>query len=503
MTYASDCVLYHARMSPDKPAVIFTGGVATFGMLGDAVRAAARRIVASGLSPGMTAAIQVRNPFHHTALILALEQCGIASLSVPASHDLALSGLAPDAVLLDRFGFPVPGASPLAVDEDWFADTDGDAPACRPGVPPGGYVRVLVSSGTTGVPKAIGLTGEVLRRRMLGSAIWGGVGDRMLVTLGFSTIGSAYLFETLTRGGAACFAPSPEEVLHMVRVFGVTHLLTTPAQLHDLVACQEAVFAPCPSLLRVTVGGSPMSEEFTLRARAALCSDLVVAYATTETGGLAYRRAGSLPRLEGAVGHAVPGVRIEAVDADGVVLPPGRQGLLRVRSDKIGDHLSGRGEARPLCDAEGWFHPGDIGAVTADGLVAVVGKSTEVITCGGTIIAPHVIEDLLVASRLVTDAGVFEMRHDADRAEIWGGVVAGDDADVDAALAHCERWLGARAPSVLVRLDAIPRGAMGKIRRDELRQAVMRRYAAVRAGADGAAQERLGAIRPAPASPPR
>ncbi|MCP5365904.1 MAG: acyl--CoA ligase [Hyphomicrobiales bacterium] len=475
-------VLYHARITPEKPAIVYTGGVATYAMVAAAVHAAAAQIQRAGLGPGTLAAIDVRDPFRHMVLILALERCGITSVSVQTTYGLAASGLRPAAVILDRFGGPVAGARTLAVDEDWFdLDLAGPGPGheCR-SMAPGQYTRIVLSSGTTGVPKAIGLTPEVMGRRLLDGLFWGGAGERTLTIVGVSTTGSFHLLYALASGGVACFAPNPEEILHLVRLFGITQMTVMVGQLRELVNHQSRHFGACPTLRRVTVGGGRPSPALVTEARASLCSELLLAYGTTETGVVVYGQAGAAAAVEGAVGHVAPWGRVEAVDETGQVLPAGRHGRLRLWSTKTGEYVAGRAGDRAILDRDGWFYPGDIGAVHGDGLVAVFGKDGELINRGGVVVAPQFVEDVLRGYDGIRDAGVVGVQDDPGPVEIWAGVVAGDAFDEWAVHDFCARRLGDMAPDVVVLVDAIPRTDTGKVIRDRLRDVLRAR----RAGAD-------------------
>ena len=101
-------VLYQATASPQKPALAYPGGVATYTALAGAIRTTAHQLRSVGLEQGNVVAIDVRNPLHHTALILALELCGITSVSVQTSFSIKVSGLKLDAILVDRFASPPP-----------------------------------------------------------------------------------------------------------------------------------------------------------------------------------------------------------------------------------------------------------------------------------------------------------------------------------------------------------------------------------------------------------
>jgi acyl-CoA synthetase (AMP-forming)/AMP-acid ligase II len=160
-------VLYQATASPQKPALAYPGGVATYTALAGAIRTAAHQLRSVGLEHGNVVAIDVRNPLHHTALILALELCGITSVSVQTSFSIKVSGLKLDAILVDRFASPPPDVRTIAPDESWFAVNPWVPAADGPGIAEDQYFRIVLSSGTTGIPKCVGLKPQVIERYLL------------------------------------------------------------------------------------------------------------------------------------------------------------------------------------------------------------------------------------------------------------------------------------------------------------------------------------------------
>jgi long-subunit acyl-CoA synthetase (AMP-forming) len=69
----------------------------------------------------------------------------------------------------------------------------------------------------------------------------------------------------------------------------------------------------------------------------------------------------------GAVGYLTPGVRAQIVDRDGVVQPPGREGLLRIRSEFAVERYLGDPSSSEQVFRDGWFQPGDIATLDAKG----------------------------------------------------------------------------------------------------------------------------------------
>ena len=119
---------------------------------------------------------------------------------------------------------------------------------------------------------------------------------------------------------------------------------------------------------------------------------------------------------------------------------------------------------------DGWFYSGDVGSVSADGLVLVAGRANDVINIGGNKYMPQAIEEAALSCAGVSDAAAFSV---PDRLGVEAPCIAlvrSDDYKPGEVLARVKaRWpeLGALQVTVTA---AIPRNQMGKIDRLKLRQ---------------------------------
>lgn len=214
--------------------------------------------------------------------------------------------------------------------------------------------------------------------------------------------------------------------------------------------------------LRLCVSGSaPLSPEMHRRIEERCGQRILERYGMTETVMLV-----SNPyegeRRAGAVGFPFPGVELR-------LAPDNNE--IEVRGPNV---FSGYFE-RPDATAEsftddGWFRTGDIGEVDDDGYVSIVGRAKELIISGGYNVYPREIEDLLRAQPGVIDAAVV-----GTPSGEWGEVVtafveAPDGFDADSAVAAASAELVPyKKPRIVHRVDALPRNAMGKVVRAELR----------------------------------
>lgn len=175
------------------------------------------------------------------------------------------------------------------------------------------------------------------------------------------------------------------------------------------------------------------------------------------------------PRVAGTVGFALPGVEVRVRGEDGADVAPGEVGVLEVRGPNVFSGYWRLPEATVEAFRDGWLVSGDLATQSATGRVTLVGRAKDLIIVGGYNVYPREIEDLLTALPSVAEAAVVGVPHP----DMGEGVVAclvpngsPDDESVRAAL---ERISSFKRPRRIEWLDALPRNAMGKVQKNDLR----------------------------------
>ncbi len=163
-------------------------------------------------------------------------------------------------------------------------------------------------------------------------------------------------------------------------------------------------------------------------------------------------------------------MEIRLLDPLGLPVPPGQVGEIAVRAPNV---VATYWPDRPALDAEGFFRSGDLAQQAADGSFTVVGRAKDMIISGGENIYPAEIENLIAQHPAVAECSVVGQA-DARWGEVTVAVVvlrpAAANDDWQAAL---QTWLDGRLarykwPRRWVRLDALPRTALGKVKKAEL-----------------------------------
>lgn len=171
-------------------------------------------------------------------------------------------------------------------------------------------------------------------------------------------------------------------------------------------------------------------------------------------------------RRAGTVGLPLPMTAVEIRDAEGAVVADGAVGELWVRGPNVCDGYWQRPDATAAAFIDGWFRTGDIGVRASDGYITLQGRRSDLIISGGFNIYPREIEELLLTLPGVREAAVTG-ESDPVRGEIPVAYVVGDATLDLAALAGLVRaeLASFKVPRRWVRVEALPRTALGKVQK--------------------------------------
>lgn len=462
-----EAIRHHARMRPFDTAVIHPSGAVTYVQLAAVVGNLALKLRSHGIEQGMTAAIYVTDPFTHLALALAMIVNGTVSVSAHPNYDPMPPGARIDAYLTDRNLSFTPDANVVPVGANWLSDTyrEGEPLMQGPGFADGDvYGRMYTSSGTTGVPKLVAHrrdNAEILTLR--GIALEPISRGPNLCMMWLSTIGGfGTAHASLWQGVTLVLAFAPLQVLRFINLYRVVSLRTSPQQLQGLVDVVRGRPVRFPSLEKIEIGGASTPAQVVLAARALLCSNVNGVYGSTEAGLIAQAPAAVMQAHPDAAGYVVPFVEVRIVDESGTPVGPDVEGIIQVRSEFGATEYLGDAETTARAFKDGWFIPGDIGVLRADGLLLIRGRVDEMINAGGVKLSPVLVDDFLLAQPGVVDAATFALRRPGQHDQVWAALVCADDFNQQALLDAARAKLNSRAPVRFVRMPEIPRNAMGK-----------------------------------------
>jgi malonyl-CoA/methylmalonyl-CoA synthetase len=178
-------------------------------------------------------------------------------------------------------------------------------------------------------------------------------------------------------------------------------------------------------------------------------------------------------RRAGTVGFALPHVEVKITDpTTGKPLPNGTDGMIEVSGPNVfpGYWRNPEKTAEDL-RGNGFFITGDLGRIDAEGYLVISGRAKDLIITGGFNVYPKEIEEVIDALPGVIESAVIGLPH-ADFGEAVTAVVATQSAhDETAMMATLKiRLAGFKVPKRIVFVTELPRNAMGKVQKAELRK---------------------------------
>lgn len=332
---------------------------------------------------------------------------------------------------------------------------------------------VLFTSGTTGQPKGALLSEEQFRASATASAANLGAFDapRWLATLPLFHVGGLSML-TRTAYGGGCLVLQrrfeAQDALRAIEQEGVTHVSAVATTLERLLDALGPRPFP-PTLHCALIGGGPVPAPLLARARSAGVAALQT-YGLTECCSQV-----ATERPEDADGSTsgppLPGVELRIVTAEGEETRAGEEGEIEVRGPTLMQGYWDDPEATEASFRGGWFRTRDLGVVDGRGRLRVLSRRTDLIVRGGENVYPAEIEAVLAAHPCIREAAVIS-REDAQ----WGQVpIAFVVTRAPLDTATLEAWCRVRlarfkVPASFHETEALPRNAMGKVERSELRR---------------------------------
>ena len=474
MTNITDPIRAWAINSPERVALITVDGhEIPYVTLDRLIDRAGRHLLAGGIRDGDVVGLTVKGPDEALAVVfyLALARIGAASTEYSAG------GPPCGAVLLYPSDAEITGQRCIRIGLDTLEPVLGEDSLPKLDSPDGdSLLRVFNTSGTSGVPKHVALSHQNMMMQVMYTGAPPLAPDQQEVQICARGLGSLYgtikLLKLLHRGGALVLT-NPHSLASAVIRHKVTSIVTSPAVLQDLMDKLPVVpgmigVGPLPHLRVVITGGSHLPAALAQKIRARLCDWIQSAYGTSETGQMAIGRYDEISNIPFAVGRLHAAAEVEAVDGHGVKLPAGEYGELRMRSPGMTQRYEGDAEATARHFRDGWFYPGDLGCVTADGMLCISGRVGDFINHGGVKVSPRVIEDVLLSRPDIRQAAAFGVPDNDGMAQIWAAIVPDAPIPTEDLSRLCGERLGAQSPKFILQMADLPRNANGKVAVREL-----------------------------------
>lgn len=411
------------RLRPDQPAIEFDGHWRSWGQLGTASGRIAELAAAPELGQRGHIGILLRNRPEHIAAFLGVLAAGgcVVVINPDRGDDRARADIAEldvpliigSAADLTELVSPSPNtATATLTDLDTTPRVAAAAQSHNIGTERRGVAVRMLTSGTTGPPKRIDLTYDMLAHSIIGAdfrhaaapeAPRQGVAivNAPLVHLGgvfrvLQCVAEARPFVLLARFELQQWADT-------VRRHRPGAVSLVPAALRTVL---HSDLGPndLSSIRAVTSGTAPLSAADADAFFEKFGIPVLTSYAATEFGGgvagwtLADHKQ-YWQTKRGSVGRASPGSRLRVIDDDGTVLGPDEVGLLEVIPGQLG----------PSAD---WIRTTDIARIDADGFLWILGRADQAIIRGGFKIIPDDVRTALEDHPAVLGASVVAIDHE-------------------------------------------------------------------------------------------
>lgn len=498
----SEWIARNAGLTPDKAAIRFSGRDVSYAELAELIDRLAAALAASGVQRGNCVAYLGCNSPEMLALLFACARLG--ALFMPLNWRLAgaehmqmlqdcppaLLFVEPQYVaqtdaLRDALG-PMTLISFGPADQGWISWAEfcrrAKGPAPRdPAVGEDTPLLICYTSGSTGKPKGVLLTQGAITCNADNSADMHALSpdDRVLTVLPLFHVGGLNIQTTpaLRAGCTLVLHPrfDPDAALEAIERERITLMLVVPAVVDMMMASPRWPATDLSSLRMMSIGSSIVPTHL-IEAVHARGVPMPQVYGATETCPIAaYLKREEAVRKVGSTGRSAAHCQLRIVAGNATDLPPGQAGEILVKGRNV---MAGYWKASQATDAalkDGWYRTGDIGYFDAEGYLTVVGRSKEMIISGGENIYPAEIENLLIECPDIAEASVIG-RPD----ERWGEIVVAVVVPRTDRVVTGEQVLKLlegriaryKYPKEVLVVEALPKTALGKVRKEDVRKMV-------------------------------
>ncbi|MCC7286334.1 MAG: AMP-binding protein [Burkholderiaceae bacterium] len=495
-----------AARSGDALALRAVDGAFGYAALARHIDAMGAALAAAGVERGAVVAWLGTNSAAMIAMLFATARRGAVFMPLnwrlaPPEHRAQLAAVAPRLLVVDaEFAAACveqqvapPGTRCVArgdaVPADWTgwgafvergaADGARSQAVAEAGAADDEPVLLCYTSGSTGAPKGALLSGRALAANADAAVQMHGLtpDDRVLTTLPLFHVGGLNI-QTLPALRLGCAVTlhakfDPEAALDAIARERITLTVLVPAQLEALLAHPRWPAADLSSL-RVIATGSTVVPRRLIDAVHARGVPLIQVWGATETGPVVCcQHADEARSHAGSAGRAALHAELRIADVDDHELPRGASGEVLVRGPQLMSGYFGDAPASARALAGGWFHSGDAGHLDADGFLWIDGRLKDMIISGGENVSPVEVEAVLLECADIAEAAVVG-RPDARWGEaVVAFVVPKAGARIDRArvlASFAGRLARFKHPREVIAIDALPRTAIGKVRKDALRQ---------------------------------
>jgi long-chain acyl-CoA synthetase len=346
-------------------------------------------------------------------------------------------------------------------------------------VSPDDTAVILYTSGTTGNPKGVMLS----HRSLVSNALSGFGEDRDpkaqfgQMQLAILPLAHAYgiLISNISYLSGAIIVMLPRfeagSVLAAIERYHIIGFAGVPAMFVALLYTPDADKYDTSSLQYCVSGSAPLPVEILRGFEQKFHCEIREGYGLSEASAALTGHGADMPRKPGSVGVPISGVELRIVDEHDTSLSTGEIGEILARGPNIMQSYYNMPEETAKALRDGWLHTGDMGYLDEDGYLYVVERKKDLIIRGGFNIYPRDVEEVLAAHPAVIEAAVVGIPSERMGEEVKAFVVTRIPVSAEDLMIYCrEQLANYKTPSQIAFVHALPRNAVGKIDKKELRK---------------------------------
>jgi acyl-CoA synthetase (AMP-forming)/AMP-acid ligase II len=340
---------------------------------------------------------------------------------------------------------------------------------------------ILLTSGTTGLPKGVMLTHS--NAVATGVAIAGALGLRATDVYQsafplFTSSGFHFnLMSVLTAGATIVIEPRFDvaEMLERITQERSTVYLGVPAAYIFMMEVYDQSQHDASSIRLFDYGGAPMAKDVIRQLSSLFPSvELRQTYGLTESGPTGTYLTGDLSLTKlGSIGREMPLCKVRCVTPDLSSVAVGEIGEIVMCGPAIMRGYYKNAEATAASIHDGWLWSGDLGTVDEDGFLYYVDRNKDIIIRGGFNISSMEVENVLFEYPHLQEVAVVAVPHAKLGEDVCAFVVPRKNMqlDIKALQEFCsERLADYKVPRQIVLIDELPRNPTGKIQKNVLRE---------------------------------
>ncbi len=342
---------------------------------------------------------------------------------------------------------------------------------------------IMYTGGTTGVSKGVELThGNLSWNCQQGRAWFRDLRDGEEISVGclpfFHSFGMTTIMNmSIFYGWNIVLIPKPEPkaILDAIDKYGATYITAVPTLYNGMINYPDLKKYSLRSLRLFFSGGAPLPLETTREFERMTGAQICEGYGLTETSpGVIVNPFGGVTK-PGTIGLPLPNTDAKLVDVEDYekeITEIGEPGELCVKGPQIMKGYLNRPDATAETIRDGWLLTGDIAVMDDEGYFTIVDRKKDMIISGGFNIYPREVDEVLYTHPKILEACAIGVpdEYSGERVKAFVTLKEGETATEDEIIEFCrERLVKYKTPKYVEFRDSLPKSAVGKILRKELR----------------------------------